>query len=197
MGSLRVLHDIQAQSTALNDTSIVEIGHDEDERTMIQSPSPATIQSRAGQRPLRNADRCALGRCPCRCHTQGSVYRHLWTFKYTPLSMILGDCNNPRCDGRKYNASFRVTLFQFGLNWAITAAIGMQSGRGGYSIHFSLRPQHIVPFDSEGFELLRDFRSLNLDEGISNFRTLYHREPAMIHHVNPDGDGYIKVCLSF
>lgn len=196
MGSLRVLQDVQAQPTVLNDTGIVIIGTRDSDRTITQPPPSTTIQSSAGQRPPRKANRCALGRCQCRCHTQGTVHRQFWTFKYTPLSMILCNCDHPHCNVRKYTASFRVALLRFGLNWAITAAVGVQGGRGGYSIDVSLRPQHIVPNNSEGFRLLQDLRRISLDEAISRFRALYRRDPAMIHHANPHGDGYIVVCAS-
>lgn len=197
MGSLRVMQDVQAPAAASKDTSIVAIEHHAIEQATTQPASSAMMQSSVGQRPLRKADKCALGRCRCRCHTQGAVCHRLWTFTYTPLSMILGDCDNPSCSKRKYAASFRVGLSQFGLNWAITAAIAIRSGRGGYSIDVSLRPQHVVPFDSEGFELLKRMVAENkVDQAISSFRTLYRRDPAMIHHVNPHGYGYIRVCLS-
>ena len=106
--------------------------------------------------------------------------------------MVLGDCDNPRCDRREYIYSFRMTLCQLGFPWAFTATLGIQSG---YSIGLVLRPQHIVRYTSPGFELLYKIHMeyITLDEGISEFTELYRKDPSFIHQVDPAGQGYIQV----
>ncbi|KAK8094824.1 hypothetical protein PG997_001509 [Apiospora hydei] len=141
---------------------------------------------------------CLKRSCTCCCHRKGTVHRRFWAFKYTPLSMILGSCDNPTCDGRQYTYSFRVALSQLGFPWAVTAAIGIQSEATGYSIGLSLRPQHIVRYTSPGFEILYNVseRFITLDEGISRFTEMYRKDPSFIHHIDPSGKGYLEKLIS-
>lgn len=157
--------------------------------------SPVEVHSCPRKYPSRRSRGCPYRKCRCRCHTEGSTGGRFWGFQYTPLSMILADCDNPRCDTRQYKVSFRVALSQFGLNWAVTASAVMQSGGGSYPLGVSLRPQHIVRFTSDGFLLLFNILQglTSLDDGIASFKTLCKNDPSLVDHVNPAGRGYIEV----
>ncbi|KAH7308657.1 hypothetical protein B0I35DRAFT_442370 [Stachybotrys elegans] len=157
----------------------------------------ALAQRRGEYWPSRRAKKCVMRSCPCRCHTEASLSSRFWALKYTPLSIVLGGCDEARCNSSTYTASFRIAFSQFGLKWAVIAALGVQRGNAGYSITTSLQPQHIVRFTSEGFVLLHKIVQgfINLDDGISSFRALYRRDPGLIYHVNPEGRGYIEMLV--
>ena len=159
-------------------------------------PSPIVAHSRP-RKPLSSRSQACSSRCRCRCHTEGSAGGRFWGFQYTPLSMILADCDNARCNSRQYQISFRIALSQFGLKWAVTAAVGMRSGGGSYSLDISLRPQHIVRFTSDGFLLLFNILQglTSLEDGIASFKALYKTDPSIVDHVNPAGRGYIEVRM--
>ena len=162
-----------------------------------RTSSSIAVKSRSRQRLSPRPKGCTNRNCQCRCHTEGSVGGRFWGLQYTPLSMVLADCNDPRCDSRQYTTSFRTALSQFGLKWAVTAVAGIRSGGGSYSLDISLRPQHIVRYTSDGFLLLFNImkKLIPLDQGISSFWTLYQSDPSLIHHVNPGGLGYIEVRM--
>ncbi|KAK7947960.1 uncharacterized protein PG986_008846 [Apiospora aurea] len=165
-------------------------------------PSPNIFDTSTSLQTRSNRGRgrqsCLKRCCTCRCHIKGSVRHRFWAFKYTPLSMILGNCDNPMCDGRQYMYSFRVALSQLGFPWAVTAAIGIQREADGYSIGLTLRPQYIVRYTSPGFELLHSVKKycITLDEGISRFTEMYLTDPSFIHHIDPSGKGYIENLMS-
>lgn len=152
-----------------------------------------SLQARTNRDRRRQS--CFKRNCTCCCHTKGSVHRRFWAFKYTPLSMVLGECNNPTCDGRQYFYSFRVALSQLGFPWAVTAAIGIQSESTGYSIGLNLRAQYIVRYTSPGFATLHGVKHqlITLDEATSSLTKMYQKDPSFINHVNPNGEGYIQV----
>ncbi|KAK8039489.1 hypothetical protein PG993_007900 [Apiospora rasikravindrae] len=155
-----------------------------------------SLQARSNR--VRSRQSCLKRCCSCCCHRKGTVRHRFWAFRYTPLSMILGDCDNPTCDGRQYMYTFRVALTQLGFPWAVTAAIGIQSEATGYSIGLSLRPQHIVRYTSPGFELIYSIQQdcITLDEATTKFTEMYRKDPSFIHHVDPAGKGYIETLIS-
>lgn len=138
---------------------------------------------------------CVKRGSSCCCHRKGTIGRRFWAFKYTPLSMVIGNCGNPRYYGRQYLYSFRVALSQLGFPWAVTAAIGIQSEASGFCIGISLRPQQVVRYTSPGFEILYSLKwsSTTLDEAVSSFTEMYRKDPSFIHQINPAGQGYIEV----
>ncbi|PVI05472.1 ankyrin [Periconia macrospinosa] len=180
----------------LQDISSPSESRNEPEKGETSTHLALRAHSRTVTTPWK-VSRCTERGCRCRCHTEGSVNGRFWSLKYTPLSMILGDCDSERCNGRHYKASFRIALSRFGLNWAAALAFNMQNEAGNYSFHFSLRPQHIVRFTSDGFLTLFNIRNhlISLDDGISSLRKMYRDDPNMAHHVDPNGDGYIKRLL--
>ncbi|KAK8108044.1 uncharacterized protein PG998_010057 [Apiospora kogelbergensis] len=145
----------------------------------------------------RGRKSCLKRRCACRCHIEGSVGGRFWAFKYTPLSMILGECDVPKCDGRQHIYSLRVALSQLGFPLTVTAAIHIQSDAAGRSFGVSLRPQYVVRYTSPGFETLHKLGHgyITIDEASSKFTEMCRKDPSFIHQVNPAEQGYIEVLV--
>ncbi|KAH7323085.1 hypothetical protein B0I35DRAFT_192968 [Stachybotrys elegans] len=140
---------------------------------------------------------CTRRGCTCRCHTTGMVTNRFWSFEYTPLSIMLGNCDDRKCNGRRYRISFRVAMSQLGLPWAVTAGFTMQSEARGLSLYPSLNAQRVVKYTSPGFKLLHELKwhIIEIDEFVVRFRELWRNNPGMKYHVNPAGQGYIEYLL--
>ncbi|KAK8087371.1 hypothetical protein PG994_002345 [Apiospora phragmitis] len=117
-----------------------------------------------------------------------------WSFEYTPLSMVLEDCDFPNCNGRHYSVSLRVALSQLGLPWALALGFNFAKWATSYSMYPVLTPQATVRFTSPGFRLLFEIShgEVELAEGIRKFTEMYDQDRSMKHHVNPAGRGYIE-----
>lgn len=146
-------------------------------------------------RGLRNRTICTVRSCSCRCHAQAVVEKRFSALQYTPLSTILGSCDNPDCSGRRHHLAFRVAFSQLGIPWAASFGLHFSIEAGKYSLMPSLQIEHVVRYTSPGFILLAE-----IQEGITpwlqgrqKFVEMFQKDRYMKDHVNPSGRSYIEV----
>lgn len=160
-------------------------------------PQPITglVSSRRPQRPANRRQDCSIRRCSCRCHIMGKVSRRLWSFDYTPLSIMLQGCNKAECSALKYSISFRVALTQLGFPIATIFQLQFLDNGGKFSIRPGLDIQCVVPNTSPGFELIWKLQTCQIEyeEAASAFRRMYRSNPKeFLRHINARGSTYVK-----
>ncbi|KAL3459196.1 hypothetical protein BJX64DRAFT_206727 [Aspergillus heterothallicus] len=141
--------------------------------------------------------RCIDKRCHCSCHLTYRVSNRFWGFEYTPLSIFLKPCDNPRCTGRHYRWNMRVALTRYGLPLAITAGLEFISAAGSYSLKPGLTAQHVVKYTSPGFQTLWLFSKhlITVTEAKKRLLDVHRSDPSMRYHVNPAGYGYVQELI--
>lgn len=151
------------------------------------------VHNKLQPKAMRNP--CDRRSCPCSCHIRGSVTRRFWSLEYTPLSMVLQNCDVDECTARHYRVAFKWVLTPWGFPLAVKFGLDMTAVAGCYSISPSLETERVVRYTSPGFRLLweLDTHQITLAQAVADFRELYRKDPHMIFHVNPAGRGYIEV----
>lgn len=138
---------------------------------------------------------CSLHHCHCSCHlTENSLGRY-WGFEYTPLSVMLGKCDNKGCDTKNIRWKFRFTLNKLKIPWAFLMDFELILGAGKYSLRPALVLQQVVNYTSPGFEILWKCENscMSLSEARRELRELNRLPSPLRQHVNPEGKNYIQV----
>lgn len=140
---------------------------------------------------------CSVRRCHCSCHLTESSSGRYWGLEYTPLSVLLGTCDNIWCDSSQFSWTLRLSFNRFSIPWATLAKFELIFGGGKLTLRPSPSVQSVMDYNSLGFETLRKcrYRLITFSKAREEFLELKKRGP-LSQHVNPDGDSYIRVRFS-
>ncbi|RAO70065.1 uncharacterized protein BHQ10_006077 [Talaromyces amestolkiae] len=147
------------------------------QRVIDHSNSLSTVDSPADDKAVHRAnanDVSALSYPRSPPITQRTSCRY-WGFEYTPMSIIFGKCDNKRCDMKNVRWSFRLAFNKLSIKWA-----------------FLIDLEVIL-----GFETLWKCKNLyiTLSEAQDQLRMLDRSPSPLRHHVNPDGNNYVRELL--
>ncbi|KAI0839534.1 hypothetical protein F5Y06DRAFT_265649 [Hypoxylon sp. FL0890] len=191
-----LLPSVNPQEADKDSCQAAEMNGPDDNHT--RTSSEYTVLPTNDRAIRRKINSCQVRHCSCSCHIRGSVARRFWNLEYTPLSMILQNCDNAKCTSRRHRISLRLAFTQMGLPWAITLGLDMAVEAGKYSIGPTLETERIVRYTSPGFKLLWELKAYHISrvDAIQGFRELWRKDPNMVYHVNPAGRGYIEELVS-
>lgn len=145
---------------------------------------------------------CGLQHCHCSCHLTETIVGRYWGIQYTPLSVLFGKCDNKECTSRRplwklrfALSKYRIPMSKYRIPWAFIMGIEWVSGNGKYTLRPALSLERVVKYTSPGFEILWKCQNheISLPEAEESFLKLFKSDPSLKTHVNPGGNGYVRV----
>jgi hypothetical protein len=164
----------------------------------ITSRETNTALSQPGDRRIMQKTSCAVRLCHCSCHITENSRGRYWGLEYTPLSIILANCDNDKCDMKRVRCKFRLAFNRISLPWTLLIDFEFILGSGRYSLRPALSLKRVVNYTSPGFETLWRCRNhfTSLADAQNQLRNLDRLSSPLQQHVNPDGESYIQVSIS-
>ena len=154
------------------------------------------VQSQKSQiAPRIKLPSCGLRLCQCSCHRTQRRHGSFWNLEYSPLSALLGACDDRICSSKRTLLTARVSLFNLGIPWMVTGTLDIISFAGGYVIRPPLRLQRVADDNSAPFRIvLRTcFGSMSHEEAKARLLAHTRRDPTILHQINTKGKDCVAV----